>query len=226
MDVRPAQLLADGTLAMRRRRLHYVGRAPARFVPLRSSSPDSVRILDDDRDTLIGTVEAASACRIVHPGAIYLHQGESWLVRDLDLEDNVARAVRFDCDYFTEPRTRSSLEVISEDEHVCLGDSGTTMGLGTVEVTSQVVGFRMRLHDARGHWPAPVADGEARPAAPAPRDQGVLVRGPAGLLRWRRRRRHPCARHCARMRAHRHRHPAALRDLRQVGSRWPLHACP
>lgn len=148
MDVRPAQLLADGTLAMRRRRLHYVGRAPARFVPLRSSSPDSVRILDDYRDTLIGTVEAASACRIVHPGAIYLHQGESWLVRDLDLEDNVARAVRFDCDYFTEPRTRSSLEVISEDEHVCLGDSGTTMGLGTVEVTSQVVGFRMRLHDA------------------------------------------------------------------------------
>lgn len=148
MDVRPAPLLADGTLAMRRRRLHYVGRAPARFVPLRSSSPDTVSILDADVGRLIGTVESASACRLVHPGAVYLHQGESWLVRALDLDDNVAEAVRFDCDYYTEARTQSSVEVVAEDERVPLGRSGALLCLGTVEVTSQVVGFRMRLHDA------------------------------------------------------------------------------
>lgn len=147
MDVRPAPLLTEGTLAMRRRRLHYVGRAPARFVALRSSSPDTVRILDDDRDRVIGTVESAGASRLVHPGAVYLHQGESWLVRDLDLDDHVARVVRFDCDYHTEPRTQSSIEVAGEDQRVSLGDSEVVVGLGDVEVTSQVVGFRMRVHD-------------------------------------------------------------------------------
>lgn len=150
MDVRPAPLLADGTLAMRRRRLHYVGRSPARFVPLRSSSPDTVSILDADCGRLIGTVESASACRLVHPGAVYLHQGESWLVRSLDLDDRVAAAVRFDCDYYTEPRTQSSVEVVAEDERVPLGRSGAFLGLGTVEITSRVTGFRMRLHDADG----------------------------------------------------------------------------
>ncbi|MFN8106015.1 MAG: DEAD/DEAH box helicase [Acidimicrobiia bacterium] len=153
LDVRPATLLAEGTLAMRRRRLHYVGRAPARFVALRSSSPDTVRIVDDDRDRVIGTVESANACRLVHPGAVYLHQGESWLVRDLDLDDNIARAVRFDCDYFTEPRTHSSVEVVREDEVAAVGPAGVTLGLGDVEVTSHVVGFRMRVHDADAPGP-------------------------------------------------------------------------
>ena len=62
---------------------------PARGVSLRSGSSGEYRIALDD-GTLIGTVDEGRAFNLVHPGAIYLHQGKSYKVTKLDMDDKAA----------------------------------------------------------------------------------------------------------------------------------------
>jgi DEAD/DEAH box helicase domain-containing protein len=78
----------------------------------------------------------------VHPGAVYLHQGERQLVRSLDLETRVALVEPFTGDYFTQPRTLSAIAVRRELESRTVG--GLEVTLGEVELHEQVVGFQRR----------------------------------------------------------------------------------
>ena len=42
---------------------------------------------------VLGTVDASAAHGTAHTGAVYLHQGETWLVAELDLDESVAVVV-------------------------------------------------------------------------------------------------------------------------------------
>ncbi len=59
---------------------------PAARVALRSASADSFALIDADEGELLGTIEAGRAYSTVHDGAVYLHLGRSYLVRELDLK--------------------------------------------------------------------------------------------------------------------------------------------
>jgi len=61
---------------------------PAATISLRSASPQSVVLqatADDGRPTTIGTVDGESAAWMVHPGAIYMHEGQQYFVQEYDL---------------------------------------------------------------------------------------------------------------------------------------------
>jgi len=76
---------------------------PAAQVNLRTSSDDTFTIMDASRDNaVIGVVDAISAPELVYPGGVYLHQGETYLVRELDLEARTARVERRDLGYYTQ----------------------------------------------------------------------------------------------------------------------------
>jgi DEAD/DEAH box helicase domain-containing protein len=144
LGVRAAPLVADGLLRLRGDRLHAaVGRSPARSVSIRSGS-DSVTIIDVDSARPVGTVDTARAPTAVHPGAVYLHQGATWVVDELDLEHRRALVARRDVDYRTQPRTRTDIEILAEDAVVACGDSGVTLSLGSVRTTRHVLGYRVR----------------------------------------------------------------------------------
>jgi len=51
--------------------------------------------------TVIGEVDYNSGLWIVHPGAIYIHDGETFRVEELDLENNLATLVLCNEDYIT-----------------------------------------------------------------------------------------------------------------------------
>ena len=61
-------------------------RFPAGDISLRSASADSVAVVERDSGELLGAVEAERAFTTVHPGAVYLHLGRSYEVRELDIE--------------------------------------------------------------------------------------------------------------------------------------------
>ena len=64
-----------------------VGSYPAQDVSLRALGVSRIALLNAaDGYRLIEEMERASALYRVHPGALYLHQGESFLVRELDLD--------------------------------------------------------------------------------------------------------------------------------------------
>ncbi|MEX0755367.1 MAG: DEAD/DEAH box helicase [Actinomycetota bacterium] len=122
------------------RALHHAGReAPHRSVDIRSASSHVYSIVIADTGELLGTVDEARAFAQVHPGAVYLHQGETFLVVELDLVERVAIVERAEPDYFTRSRDVTDLRV----REIELGSVTGTVPVttGTVEVTNQVVGY-------------------------------------------------------------------------------------
>jgi DEAD/DEAH box helicase domain-containing protein len=136
-------LEADGTLRRRRDGLRPVsGRSPASKIGLRSAGGAPVTIVDTTSGEVIGTVDAARAPATVHPGAIYLHQGESYRGVDLDLVQGVALVEPFDGAEYTQPRTDTDIEILEELATIPMPRSA--LSLGRVVVTRQVVGYERR----------------------------------------------------------------------------------
>jgi DEAD/DEAH box helicase domain-containing protein len=92
---------------------------------------------------VIGTADEHRAFGTLHPGAIYLHMGEQFLVRELHLERGLAAVEAADPDYYTQARTITDIEIVGELETARLGD--VDVSFGDVLVTDQVVGFVRKL---------------------------------------------------------------------------------
>jgi DEAD/DEAH box helicase domain-containing protein len=101
------------------------------------------RIVEADTGRLLGTVDAAAAHGAVHTGAVHLHQGRTYLVRELDLEASVALVVPAEPPYSTTARDTTSIKVLETEREVPWGE-GTTLCFGSVEVTNQVVSYLRR----------------------------------------------------------------------------------
>ncbi|OGN72192.1 MAG: hypothetical protein A2X25_00570 [Chloroflexi bacterium GWB2_49_20] len=117
---------------------------PASGVSLRSASPASVvlQVEDGGKPSSLGQVDLASASWMVHPGAVYLHEGQQFFVQALDLASNRATLIPVALDYFTEPlrQTDISLLALTDQQSV----PGGMKNHGEIQVTSQVTGFRKR----------------------------------------------------------------------------------
>ncbi|MEJ2559036.1 MAG: DUF1998 domain-containing protein, partial [Anaerolineae bacterium] len=85
-------------------------------------------------------VDSATAPARAHPGAIYLHQGESYLVTALDLEQGHALLRPAQVDYYTQPREVSDVRIVGSAQHRVM--DSTLAYWGKVRVTRQVIGFR------------------------------------------------------------------------------------
>jgi DEAD/DEAH box helicase domain-containing protein len=119
---------------------------PAGRVALRSASADSFVLIDGISGEVIGTIEAGRAYSTVHTGAIYLHLGRSYLVRDLDLDARRALMEPFSGDYFTQTKRESMTYVTRLLERRSV--SGVTLSYGEVVYSETVLGFqRKRLQD-------------------------------------------------------------------------------
>jgi DEAD/DEAH box helicase domain-containing protein len=124
----------------------WAGRgAPAPRVSLRTGGRGEVRIVSEEDDMLVGTVDAGRAFALVHPGAVYLHQGRAFGVTDLDIDNLTAWVVPADGDEYTLPRVETVIRVLRAHEQRAVGRAA--LSLGDVEVSTQVVGYQRK--DAR-----------------------------------------------------------------------------
>src|SRR4029079_8361980 len=139
------QRLAEADLVTQRRdRWHDVGSTPPhRDLDIRAGGGHVYRIVQEDTGQLIGTADEHRAFATLHPGAVYLHQGEQFLVRKLDLVSGVAVVEEADPDYYTQARGITCLMMVKFLDHRPLGDA--ELCFGDVEVTNQVVGFVPKL---------------------------------------------------------------------------------
>jgi len=117
------------------------GKLPARSVNLRTISDETYTIADVSRGgKVIGNVDSISAPELVYPGAIYLHEGDSYIVKSLDTESKIARVAPADVDYYTQPVLASSCRLgrASERKEHLDGE----LFFGPAEVTWQTTAFR------------------------------------------------------------------------------------
>ena len=105
--VRDAKLARDPSVAASRAgdlRLRWVGDSasgPARGVSVRTIESERYAVVDMDTGKTVEEIEASKAFWSVHPGAVYLNQARTFLVKALDVEARVARVRRADVKYFT-----------------------------------------------------------------------------------------------------------------------------
>ncbi|UCH77805.1 MAG: DEAD/DEAH box helicase [Candidatus Coatesbacteria bacterium] len=114
---------------------------PAANVNLRSSSDNTVTILEAPNDNAaIGTLDYESALEQLYPEAIYLQQGETYFVRELDLGQKVAFVERRDVDYYTQAMVEATLRLQKTlESHE---NAAGAFGLAEALVTWRTVGFK------------------------------------------------------------------------------------
>lgn len=115
---------------------------PAQSINIRSTSGGNFAIIDTSTDSLLETVEASVAFSQIHPGAIYLHQGEAYLVTELDLANRTAYAELTTADYYTQAKEITDLSIVRVTREKSCGQA--KVYLGEVEVTTTVVGFKKK----------------------------------------------------------------------------------
>ncbi len=112
-------------------------------VDIRGSGGEQVVVVEADSGRMLGTVDHGSACWQVHSGAVYLHQGESYVVDELDLDSGIALVHAEKPEWTTTARDTKDIAVVRVLEQRSF--DGVTVCLGEVEVTSQVVGYLRKL---------------------------------------------------------------------------------
>lgn len=123
--------------------MFWAGRErPATRVGLRTGSSVECQLVDPDGH-LVGTVDSSRAFHVAHPGAIYLHQGRQYRVRDLDVEHQVAVLdPADDADEHTQPREETDISILATELSVPAGAG--TAHLGAVTVLHDLVAYQRK----------------------------------------------------------------------------------
>ncbi|MGZ4751344.1 MAG: DEAD/DEAH box helicase [Oryzihumus sp.] len=115
----------------------------ADHVSLRGTGEPVVRIVERGSGRVLGTVDGTAAHSSVHTGAVYVHQGRTFVVTDLDLAESVALVVEGDPGWSTQARSVSTFDIGAVEQQTDWGE--VQVHFGSVEVRTQVTAFLRRL---------------------------------------------------------------------------------
>jgi DEAD/DEAH box helicase domain-containing protein len=140
-------LIRRGMLRRRSGGLYWTRRGRPPRAGLRGSGRHPVKIVELPTGRLVGTVDEPSSHLLVHTGAVYPHQGELYLVDELDLAGGVALVRPDDPGYSTAARQVTAIEVTRELRQANWGSAD--VHFGDVQVRREVMGF-VRRHPETG----------------------------------------------------------------------------
>lgn len=115
---------------------------PAAKIGLRSTAGEQYTIVEEETGDIVGTEGAETAFSALHPGAVYLHMGDTYLVTNLDLDDHVALVRPFWDTYHTLPRRETDTRILGESLQMAHGP--LSLHLGEIMVSSRVVAFQKK----------------------------------------------------------------------------------
>ncbi len=113
---------------------------PSRLTDLRGGGAEpQVQIVERSTGRMLGTVDAVRADATVHPGAVYVHQGRTYLVEQL-ADDVALVGEEVSLPYRTRAEAAKRIEILGTRRERAGG--GVRWGFGVVEITSRVTSFR------------------------------------------------------------------------------------
>jgi DEAD/DEAH box helicase domain-containing protein len=122
----------------------YAGRGRAAEVVRLDGLPgETFRILCKGR--LLETMDRGQAYREAHKGAIMLHQGQTYVVNEMDLETHTIRVTETDVDYYTQPLKEVDMAILETLETKVI--HGMKCAFGDVEVTERFTGYKIKRKD-------------------------------------------------------------------------------
>jgi len=120
-------------------RIHSARKSPHRDVDLRGSGG---RYHIEADGASIGFMDEHRAFREAHPGAVYLHRGQSFVVESLSLSERMAVVTAKQVDYYTRPRGNKTTEILEIRQQGAA--FGARIGLGRLKVTETITGYERR----------------------------------------------------------------------------------
>ncbi|WP_371617197.1 DEAD/DEAH box helicase [Streptomyces sp. NBC_00454] len=137
------QLEAAKLLRRRATAWHWTRRERASdLTDIRGGGGRPVQIVEASTGRLLGTVDEEASHTAVHDGAVHLHQGRTYLVKHLDLEDSVALVEEANPPFSTTARDTTAISVLETETEIAWGRA--RLCFGSVEVTNQVVSYLRR----------------------------------------------------------------------------------
>ncbi|HSF14494.1 MAG TPA: DEAD/DEAH box helicase [Vicinamibacteria bacterium] len=123
-------------------RWHWTSEAyPADSVSLRSVSSDNFVVYDETREPkIIAEVDFVSAHSTLHPKAIYILEGQQYIVERFEYDERRASVRQWETDYFTDAITYTKVNILDRFEESTIASGRRSYG--EVHVVSQVVGFK------------------------------------------------------------------------------------
>nr|WP_231700464.1 MULTISPECIES: DEAD/DEAH box helicase [unclassified Arthrobacter] len=114
----------------------------ASMVNLRAAGGGPINIVESETGTLLGTMDSPQAQYQAHTGAIYVHQGTTFLVDELNEADHCAMVTRTNPEFYTQARDITQVEVLETERTEEW--NGIQVCFGTVKVTTQVVSYQRK----------------------------------------------------------------------------------
>ena len=111
---------------------------PADEISLRTTGAGEFVLKCEDRT--IGIVDENSAYWFTHPQAVYIHQGETYLVTKLDIPNKIVELVEKKTDYYTQIQSKTDFELIKLKKSEII--VGAERFYGQIKVTDIVKGFK------------------------------------------------------------------------------------
>lgn len=160
---------------------------PAQETNIRSLSHRQFLVVESESGRELEHIDEFSVFSQLHPGAVYLHQGESYVVESLDIRAGIAYLGRTSAPYYTESRELTDIRVLETRAAKKL--HGARVCLGEVEVSRQVVGYRKRGFHAYSRADVDLGDEPLNLPPRQFRTAAVWFDLPARLLGWAQRER-------------------------------------
>ncbi|MCP4198968.1 MAG: DEAD/DEAH box helicase, partial [Proteobacteria bacterium] len=113
-------------------------KAPHRGIQLRGAGKQFAIIGTEDEENK-GEIDGHRVFKETHPGAVYLHRGETYLVDSLDLETNTVKVTPAEVDYYTRVRAHKNTEILEIYNQKLV--AGTRVSIGKLRVTEQITGY-------------------------------------------------------------------------------------
>ena len=138
------RLEEEGSLKQVKGRLHLTPEIdyPAEVVNIRSASRRNYQVVLEGSGRVIETVDEGTAFSQAHPGAVYLHQGESFLVTELDIDAALVFVRPTDVDYYTQTNHVTDLRIVQVEEEK--RSAGVAVYRGWVEVSNTIWGYKKK----------------------------------------------------------------------------------
>ncbi|UCF96440.1 MAG: DEAD/DEAH box helicase [Spirochaetaceae bacterium] len=115
---------------------------PAEKVSLRSSAPGNIVIVDttQGKQTVIGEMDKPSAKLLLYDESIYIHQGDQYIVKKLDLENQRCFVEDTDVNYYTDSIVKTDIKVLEQDSRDRVAGMETV--IGDILVRTQATKFK------------------------------------------------------------------------------------
>ncbi|PHH77048.1 hypothetical protein CDD80_986 [Ophiocordyceps camponoti-rufipedis] len=116
---------------------------PSKFMAVRDTDPDHFAIVDTTmgRNKVLEELEASRAIFTIYDGAIFLHQGQSYLVKEFLPDKLMAKVEKVKVDWFTTQRDYTDIDPIEIEAIRRISSSSSQVNHGTIRILQKVFGF-------------------------------------------------------------------------------------